>query len=163
MAPLQGGAKTMEHPMIPLTTHRLPDPTRHAAFYDGVPAKRALAWVIDAVIAGIVTAIIVPFTVFVALLFLPALFLVVSFLYRWATIANGSATLGMRLMGVQLLDSDGHDLTSATAFGHTFIYTVCMAMVIPQLVSIVLMATDARGKGLGDLALGTVMINRPAV
>jgi hypothetical protein len=35
-------------------------------------------------------------------------------------------------------------------------------MVIPQLVSIVLMGTDARGKGLGDIVLGTVMINRPA-
>jgi uncharacterized RDD family membrane protein YckC len=149
--------------MIPLTTHRLPDPTRHAAFYDGVPAKRALAWVIDAVIAGIVTALIVPFTVFVALLFLPALFLTVSFLYRFATIASGSATLGMRIMGITLLDRDGHALDSATAFGHTLIYTVCMAMIVVQVVSIVMMASGGRGQSLGDMVLGTVMVNRPAV
>lgn len=148
--------------MIPLTTTRLPDPARHAAFYDGVPMKRALAWLIDGFIAGVVTALIVPFTAFVALFFLPAMFLIVSFLYRWATLANGSATLGMRVMGIRLLDSEGHDLTSATAFGHTLIYTVSMAMVVPQLISIVLMGTDARGQGLGDIALGTVMINRPA-
>jgi uncharacterized RDD family membrane protein YckC len=149
--------------MIPLTTHRLPDPTRHAAFYDGVPTKRALAWVIDAVIAGIVTALIVPFTVFVALLFLPALFLTVSFLYRFVTIASGSATLGMRIMGITLLDRDGHALDSATAFGHTLIYTVCMAMIVVQVVSIVMMASGGRGQSLGDMVLGTVMVNRPAV
>ena len=148
--------------MIPLTTHRLPDPARHAAFYDGVPMRRALAWVIDGIIAGVITAIIVPFTAFIALFFLPVLFLVVSFLYRWATIANGSATLGMRVMGIRLLDREGHDLNSATAFGHTLIYTISMAMVIPQLVSIALMGTNARGQGLGDMTLGTIMINRPA-
>jgi uncharacterized RDD family membrane protein YckC len=148
--------------MIPLTTTRIPDPARHAAFYDGVPVKRALAWVVDGLIAGVITAIIVPFTAFIALFFLPVLFLIVGFLYRWATIANGSATLGMRLMGIRLLDSEGHDLTASTAFAHTLIFTVSMAMVIPQLVSIVLMGTDARGQGLGDIVLGTVMINRPA-
>jgi uncharacterized RDD family membrane protein YckC len=148
--------------MHPQTTSRLPDPTRHAAFYDGVPTRRALAWVIDGIIAGIITAIVVPFTAFVGLFFLPALFLTVSFVYRWITIANGSATLGMRIMGIRLLDREGHDLNSATAFGHTMIYTISMAMVVPQIVSIVLMAIDARGQGLGDMVLGTVMINRPA-
>jgi uncharacterized RDD family membrane protein YckC len=148
--------------MIPLTTHRLPDPTRHAAFYDRVPTKRALAWLVDGAIAGVITAMIVPFTGFLALFFLPAMFLIVSFLYRWATLANGSATLGMHIMGIRLLDSDGHALDSATAFGHTLIYTVSMAMVFPQLVSIVLMGTDARGQSIGDMVLGTVMINRPA-
>jgi uncharacterized RDD family membrane protein YckC len=162
MAPLHGGAEILESTMIPLTIHRQPDPTRHAAFYDRVPTKRALAWLIDGVVAGVITAFIVPFTAFIALFFLPAVFLIVSFLYRWATIANGSATLGMHIMGIRLLDSDGRALDGATAFGHTLIYTVSMAMVIPQLISVVLMGTDARGQSLGDMALGTVMINRPA-
>jgi uncharacterized RDD family membrane protein YckC len=148
--------------MIPLTTDRLPDPTRHAAFYQGVPTKRALAWVIDAVIAGIITALIVPFTVFVALLFLPALFLTVSFIYRFVTLATGSATIGMRIMNIKLLDADGQDVDSATAFGHTLIYTICMAMVVVQVVSIVLMASGGRGQSIGDMVLGTVMVNRPA-
>ena len=163
MAPLQGGVTPLEYPMIPLTTHRLPDPTRHAAFYDGVPTKRALAWVIDAGIAGIITALIVPFTAFVALLFLPVLFLLVSFLYRWVTIAAGSATLGMRIMGITLLDRDGHALDNATAFGHTLIYTICMAMVVVQVVSIVMMLSGGRGQSLGDMVQGTVMVNRPAM
>jgi uncharacterized RDD family membrane protein YckC len=149
--------------MIPLTTHRLPDPTRHAAFYDNVPTKRALAWVIDAGIAGVIVAMIVPFTAFIALFFLPAMFLMVSFFYRWVTIAAGSATLGMRIMGITLLDRDGHALNSATAFGHTLIYTICMAMVVVQVVSIVMMLSGGRGQSLGDMVLGTVMINRPAM
>ena len=60
----------------------LPDPVRHQDFYAGVTVKRGRAWVIDSVLVAMLTALIVPFTAFTALLFLPLLYLTVGFVYR---------------------------------------------------------------------------------
>lgn len=138
-----------------------PDPDRHAAFYSGVLPKRLLAWVFDLVLIVIVTALIVPFTAFTALFFLPALFLVVGFLYRWMTLSGRSATWGMRLFNIEFLDRNGQRFDAATAFLHTLGYSLSMAFVIPQLLSVALMLISARGQGLTDHVLGTVAINSP--
>lgn len=139
-----------------------PDPERHAAFYDGVLPKRFLAWVLDLVLIGLVTALIVPFTAFTALFFLPALFLVVGFVYRWLTLSGRSATWGMRLMSIEFLDRNGQRFDGATALLHTLGYTLSMAFVMPQVLSVVLMLTSSRGQGLSDLVLGSVAINSPS-
>ena len=139
-----------------------PDPERHGAFYEGVLPKRLLAWVIDLVLIALVTAVIVPFTAFTALFFLPFLFLVVGFVYRWFTLSGRSATWGMRLMNIEFLDRNGQRFDGATAMLHTLGYTMSMAFVMPQVVSVVLMLTSSRGQGLSDLILGSVAINSPA-
>lgn len=139
-----------------------PDPTRHAAFYEGVLSKRLLAWVLDLVLIGVVTALIVPFTAFTALFFLPMLFLVVGFLYRWATLTGRSATWGMRLVNIEFLDRNGQRFDGATALLHTLGYSLSMAFVMPQILSVVLMLMSSRGQGLSDLVLGSVAINSPA-
>jgi uncharacterized RDD family membrane protein YckC len=138
-----------------------PDPERHASFYDGVVSKRFLAWAMDMVLILIVTALIVPFTAFTALFFLPGLFLVVGFLYRWITLTGRSATWGMRLMNIEFLDRNGQRFDAATAFLHTLGYSLSMAFVMPQLLSVTLMLISARGQGLSDHVLGTVAINSP--
>ena len=79
---------------------RLPDPDYHAEFYRDVPMKRLIAWFIDTVLIALVVLLIVPFTAFVALFFLPMVFLAVSFMYRWVTLTSGSATWWMRLMAI---------------------------------------------------------------
>lgn len=139
-----------------------PDPERHAAFYDGVLPKRFLAWVLDLVLIGLVTALIVPFTAFTALFFLPVLFLVVGFLYRWATMTGRSATWGMRLVSIEFLDRNGQRFDGATALLHTLGYSLSMAFVLPQILSVVLMLISSRGQGLTDLVLGSVAINSPS-
>lgn len=139
-----------------------PDPERHAAFYQGVLPKRFLAWVLDLVLIGVVTALIVPFTAFTALFFLPVLFLVVGFLYRWTTLSGRSATWGMRLMNIEFLDRNGQRFDGATALLHTLGYSLSMAFVLPQVLSVVLMWLSSRGQGLTDLVLGSVAINSPA-
>lgn len=139
----------------------LPDPDRHAEFYDGVALKRGFAWVVDTIVVSIMVALIVPFTVFTALFFLPLLFLVTSFAYRWATISGGSATWGMRLMAIRFLNARGQPLSASEAFLHTLGYTVSFAMVLPQVASAALMLIGSRGQGLTDHVLGTVAINRP--
>ena len=140
----------------------LPDPDQDAAFYARVPSKRALAWVVDVTLVLIVSLLIVPFTAFTAIFFFPVLMLVVGFFYRWFTIANRSATWGMRLMGIELRDHTGAPLTSTMALLHTLSYTVSVVTMPLQLISMVMMAMTPRGQGLNDTLLGTTAINRPA-
>ncbi len=140
----------------------LPDAHRHTAFYADVPTKRAMAWVIDTMLITALTAMIVPFTAFTALFFLPFLYLTVSFATRWASLAILSATPGMVFFGITLRDRDGYRLDQATAFAHTLGYTLSFAFVLPQVISAALMIMSPRAQGLADLVLGTVAINRAA-
>lgn len=138
----------------------LPDPVAHRAFYDGATTKRAFAWVIDVVLIGVLSALVLPFTAFTGIFFFPALMLVIGFFYRWLTISSRSATWGMRAMSIELRDSQGHRLDSATAFWHTAGYTFSVVTAPIQLISVIMMVVTARGQGISDTVLGTVMLNR---
>ena len=140
----------------------LPDPDRQAEFYADVPIKRALAWVVDSILIAIITMVVVPFTLFLSLFFLPLLYLTISFLYRTISLARHSATPGMRLMAIEFRDRTGARFDLGTAFLHTLGYTLTISTLLPQLLSMGLMLTTARGQGLTDLVLGTVAINKPA-
>lgn len=142
--------------------HALPDPHFQAEFYDLVPVKRLGAWLADSAVIAVLCALIVPLTAFTGLFFLPLLYLTVGLVYRWVTIARGSATWGMRLMAVELRGLDGGRLDGGTALAHTLAYSVTMAFVLPQVISIALMLTDDRGRSLADRLAGVVAINRPA-
>ena len=133
------------------------DPT---AAFSGVALKRGLAWVFDMIAIGIICTLALPFTAFTGIFFFPFLMLVIGFLYRWLTIANRSATWGMRMMSIELRDAAGHRLDSGTAFWHTAGYTFSVVTAPVQLVSIATMALTARGQRLSDTVLGTVMLNR---
>ncbi len=141
-------------------SHGLPDPAQRSDFYDGVPMKRAIAWVFDVVLIGVLAAILVPFTAFTAVFFFPAFMLIVGFLYRWSTIAGGSSTWGMRMMSVELRDAQGQRLDGRTAFMHTMGYTVSVTVFPLQLISVLLMLLTDRKQGLTDHVLGTAAINR---
>jgi uncharacterized RDD family membrane protein YckC len=143
-------------------TEALPDPVYQQEFYADVPLKRALAWIVDSLVIALATLLIVPLTAFTALFFLPLLLLSVSFVYRTATLAGGSATWGMRLMAIEFRDHRGRRFDLATAALHTLGYTLTISMILPQLLSMALMAMGPRGQGLTDLVLGSVAINRPA-
>ncbi|MCB1339892.1 MAG: RDD family protein [Pseudooceanicola sp.] len=140
----------------------LPDPVRQGHFYDGVPAKRLIAWVVDSIVILVLCLVAVLMTFFVGILIWPLLYLGIGFLYRVATLSGGSATLGMRLAGIELRRHDGARLDGTTALLHTLIYSVCIAFPLLQLGSVVLMVTTPRGQGLPDMALGTVALNRRA-
>lgn len=140
----------------------LPDPDLKPEFYADVATKRFIAWIIDTVLILLLCLIIIPFTAFTALFFLPFLFLLVGFAYRTVSLANRSATPGMRLMAIEFRSHDGNRLTLPLAALHTLGFTVASSMVLPQVVSIVLMLTTARAQGLSDLVLGTAAVNRAA-
>lgn len=140
----------------------LPDPYHGAAFYEDVPAKRLFAWLIDTVLIVLISLLIVPFTAFTALFFFPALAMIVGLVYRVVSIARRSATPGMRIMAIEFRTHRGDRFDLGLAALHTLGYTVSMAMVVPQVVSIILMLTGARKQGLTDLVLGTAAVNRAA-
>jgi uncharacterized RDD family membrane protein YckC len=140
----------------------LPDPVAEPQFYAGVTGKRLLAWVFDAIITFALCLLVLPFTAFTAMFFFPLLWLVTGFLYRWATLAGGSSTWGMRMMAIELREADGMRLSGGTALVHTLGYSLSLAVPPLQFVSVIAMVALGRGQGLTDLILGTAMINRPA-
>ena len=129
------------------------------SLYDGVTIKRGIAWVFDVVLIAVLGALVLPFTAFIGVFFFPLLMLVVGFIYRWFTLAGGSSTWGMRMVGIRLRDHQGAPLGSGLALVHTLGYSVSIAIMPLQLISILLMLVTARGQGLTDLLLGTEAIN----
>lgn len=138
----------------------LPDPFQQPEFYTNVPTKRLIAFVIDSVIIFALTLLALPFTAFLGLFFFPVLFIVLGFAYRVITLANGSATLGMRFVAIEFRSADGHRFDLGLAFMHCLGLSISLSVPIIQVVSIVLMLTGARGQGLTDHALGTVALNK---
>lgn len=139
----------------------LPDPDHDPAFYDGVPAKRLFAWVVDVVLVSLITFVLGLVTLSALWWIWPLTFIMVNFLYRAGTIAAGSATPGMRLMNLELRGATGARLSGGEAVLHTLGYMVATGFVIVQMISIVMMAFGARHQGLHDLILGSAAINRP--
>jgi hypothetical protein len=140
----------------------LPDPQFHADLYAGVPFKRLVAWGIDLVLVGLITAVLVPLTLFTALFYLPLLVLAVSFVYRWITIAAGSATPGMRFVAIEFRNREGRRFDASEAMLHTLGFLVSTAVFPLQLVSIALMLLSDRGQGLTDHVMGSTALNRRA-
>jgi len=141
---------------------QLADPVTQPQFYRDVAAKRFMACVIDTTLIFLISALIVPFTAFIAAFFFLGLMAVVSFVYRVMTLASGSATWGMRLMAIEFRDATGARFDLSQAFLHTLGYTISWAVAPMQLISMVVMATSDRGQGLTDMVLGSAAMNRRA-
>ena len=140
----------------------LPDPDTKPEFYADVPSKRFIAWIVDTILIALITALIVPFTAFTALFFLPVLYMTVGLFYRTLTLAGRSATPGMRLVAIEFRTHDGQRMDFGYALIHTIAYTISVSMVLPQVISVLLMLTTPRAQGLTDMVLGTAATNRMA-
>ncbi|MEM6941437.1 MAG: RDD family protein [Pseudomonadota bacterium] len=136
-----------------------PDPEFHPEFYESVPTKRFLAWIIDTILILLLCFIALPFTVFTALFFFPLLYVAVGVVYRWATLASGSATFGMRVMSIEIRDAEDRRLSGGVALMHTLGYTLSIGTFFVQVISMILMISSLRGQGITDMALGTVALN----
>ena len=139
---------------------RIPYPHSHPEFYESVTTKRFFAWLIDSIIVLGILTITSPFTFFVSLFLFPFFYAAIDFVYRTATLTMGSATFGMRLMAVELRHESGHRLDFVTSLFHTIGLYVSYAFVLVQIASIGMMVTRDDRKGLTDLVVGTVMVNR---
>ncbi|RLK10918.1 RDD family protein [Ruegeria conchae] len=142
-------------------TH-LPDPDSQPEFYQSVATKRFFAWLFDIAFISLLCTVAILLTFGMGFFILALIYAVVSFVYRVVTIANGSATLGMRFMGIELRDAFGARMDTGKAIAHTAGYFVSMAFPVLQIISVIMMMTSARCQGLTDAFLGTVMINQRA-
>jgi len=140
----------------------LPDPIDEAEFYQGILTKRFLAWLVDVSLITGLTILAGILTLTIALFFWPIAFLTIGFLYRTATLANRSATWGMRLMGIELRGHDGFRFETRDAALHVAGYYASMVFFLPMVASVVAMFVTDRRQSLTDLVLGTAAINRPA-
>lgn len=138
----------------------LPDPDRQPQFYASVPAKRLVAWVVDTLLIVLISLGVVLATAFVGLLIWPLLYLTIGFVYRVVTLANRSATLGMRFAGIEFRTASGNRFDMGHALLHTTGFTLSVAVPILQMISVVMMLTGPRAQGLTDLFLGTAALNR---
>ena len=141
---------------------QLPDPDLLPEFYALVPLKRLMAWVVDGVLIFLLTGLVLVFTALLTVWILPLLYVAVNVAYRTVTLARWSATPGMALMAVELRDARGARLDPVLALLHTLVYMAASALVLPQIASVALMLITPRKQGLGDLLLGTAMLNRPS-
>jgi uncharacterized RDD family membrane protein YckC len=144
----------------------LPDPEIDRQFYEGVPMRRFVAWLVD---VAIILLIGVPLALVFGLLTLglgfalfPLIVGGVGFLYRTYLLASASATLGMRFTGTEFRRSDGTRFDLLFALLHTAIYFVCISVFPLQLVSCATIVGTRYRQSLGDIILGTTAINRPA-
>ncbi len=139
----------------------LPDPELDGQFYENVPSRRLMAWVIDSIITFAVTVLISVFTLGLGFWFFPVLWLVIGLIYRTVTIGADSATWGMSMMGIEFRDRDGQRFSSGLGLLHTILFTIASGTFLVQLVSILLILTTRYQQSLPDMLLGTTAINRP--
>ncbi len=139
----------------------LPDPVTDRQFYDGVPARRLFAFFVDVVLVWAVVIVIGILTLGIGFLLAGLVLFVVDLSYRVLTLSDRSATPGMRLMGIELRDGDGDRFTTAQALGHTLLFYLSLTFFVVHLVSIILMAGSALGRGLHDMPFGSTMMNSP--
>ena len=140
----------------------LPDPHSQGEFYADVPLKRLLAFAVDTVLLLVVTVVLVIFTLGLAAILLIPVWWLLNFAYRTVTLAKSSATPGMRLFAIEFRTARGQHLDQAEAFQHTLGFMLSFTFFPVQILSMVMMASSARGQGLTDQFLGTVALNRRA-
>ncbi|MDB9857215.1 RDD family protein [Amylibacter sp.] len=139
----------------------LPDPKLDSQFYDGVPFKRLFAWVIDATLIFAICIGLVVITVGFGAFIFPLLAFVANIIYRIYCLTKWSATLGMRVLGIEIRNMQGDRIDQREASFHTglYIFLTLTGLGIPA--SALAMLVTERGQGLHDLILGTTAINRP--
>lgn len=140
------------------------DPTIHPELYEGVRTRRAFAFLIDfsvivalMVAAYVVIAVVGIFTLGLLWLLLPAVWPVVAILYSVLTLGGpGSATPGMRFMGIEMRTLRGEPISYGLALLHVLGFWVSVAILTPLILIVALFTS--RKQLLHDLVLGTVAV-----
>lgn len=146
------------------------DPVANPELFDGVLARRICAFVIDFVIIAVPVGIALVFVVlfgvitlglgFILLWPLHALAVIWAVLYYGFTLGSpASATIGMRMMDIQLRTWYGAPCYFVLGAVHAILYWLSVSIFTP-LILLVGLFTSSR-QLLHDLVLGTVMINSP--
>lgn len=146
-------------------TGALPDPIHDHGYYENVPVKRLIAFVIDFfIITALALIVVLGFAVvtfgIALMLTLPIAFWT-AIAYRVAMLTTKSATLGMMVMGIEFRTANGarFDLFHATI--HSLVFSFLFPTIIAPIISAVMMVTTPYGRSIQDMLLGSAAINRP--
>jgi uncharacterized RDD family membrane protein YckC len=144
----------------------LPDPQSHPELFQGVLARRAVAWLIDLVVLGmLVLALLLGGLVFgvvtlgLGFLALPIAVPVAVLAYYALTLGSPMrATLGMRAMDIVLTPARGRPLDGWAILIHPLVFWVTVWISWPITVAIALFTP--RRQLVHDLIAGTLMVRR---
>ncbi len=142
------------------------DPVTQPQLFQSVIRKRFFAFIVDAIIiailwaiAAVVVAILGVITLGLAWLLFGLIFPVVGLGYNALTIGGpNSATIGQRMMGLEVRMWYGGKVSPLVAAFHALLFWLSLVIFIPILLWCFF---DQRKRCLHDTLAGVVVINRP--
>jgi uncharacterized RDD family membrane protein YckC len=143
------------------------DPVRWPELYDGVLARRIVAFAVDAfliavlMIPAFLLALALTIITFgLAWFLVPPLFVIVALGYVALTFGSPrSATIGMRLVGIEMRTTSGLRMYPLLALVHAVAFWISVSVLTPFILLVGLFSP--RRRLLHDMLLGTVMLNTP--
>jgi uncharacterized RDD family membrane protein YckC len=142
-----------------------PDPLDRPEFYDGLLWRRSLAFCVDSFLLCAAFVLLWVFNILTLLIFTALIFLVsalpVFVIYDTLTVGSeASATLGMRLLGLQVRSWDG----AYPGYLQAFIASALFWFLVPLTGGLILLVAvfSNRRRHVHDLLSGTVVINARA-
>lgn len=139
----------------------LPHPEDDPRFWEHVPQKRFLAWLVDLAVTLVIVLGLIILSAGLALFLLPIVWSAVAITYRWLMLGRYGATLGMLLVALRLRHLDGRRPERDLCLWHAGLHAVSMVFVVPQIASVAMILMTPHRQGLNDWLLGTTMINKP--
>ena len=147
------------------------DPAANPELFEGVLARRLLAFVIDLIILAMPVLFLSMFIFVIGVvtfglgfvfyaLFTPAMVLWALFYYGATLGGRHSATIGMRAMDIEMRTWYGSPAYFVLGAVHAIVFWITVSMLTP-LVLIVCMFNERR-RCLHDILIGTVIINNEA-
>ncbi len=147
----------------------IPDPEIDPQFYDGVPMRRLIAFILDSlVIFGLWIVVVFIGAILTAVTFglaTPVYFVMLAgtgLFYRWLMLSQRSATLGMMAVGIEVRDQTGEKCDRSTSFLHPLAFLFTLYFLPLAIIGWILMASSPEKRAMHDLMLKTVVINKPA-
>jgi len=145
------------------------DPAIHPELYDNVRTRRILAFCADAVImfvlmtlAFVVITFLGLFTLGLGWLLYALIWPVVPILYNMFTLGGpNSATVGMRMSGIEMRTWDGGPMYSLLAAVHAALYWFSVTILTPFILLVSLFS--AKKRMLHDMAIGTVVVRSDVI
>ena len=147
------------------------DPDTDPELFQGVLARRVIAFVIDVVIIGLPLFVLAAFIFVFGLVTLGLGWALYVFLspvaVLWALIYYGmtfggphSATIGMRVVDIEMRTWYGAPAYFVLGAVHAVVFWISVSVLTPFILLVGLI--NARRRLLHDIVLGTVVINNPA-
>ena len=142
------------------------DPGTQPELFDGVLSKRIVGFIVDAVLivalmipAGLMVAILGLFTLGIAWFVLyPPLFAIVALAYVALTLGGrSSATVGMRMTGIEMRTWSGQKMFPLLAVMHALIFWFSVGLLSPLILVVGLFTY--RRQLIHDLLLSVVAVN----